>query len=536
VRHISLKDESRSNFGGTFTFAGGDAVALDANSQVVRDAQGNPLFEKISSLERYRRTLLFSQAGAPPKPSGITDQQLGLNPTQFSISGGNPMVAVAQTDSSGFLQDQWQVRSDLTLNAGLRYEWQTNIHTNLNFAPRVAVAWSPKGKNGGAAKSVVRGGFGIFFERINENLTLQAARFNGINQQQYVVTDPSVLATYPNVPSIATLNGFALPQTLRRKGTDLRTPYLMQSAVSYDRQLPFKSTVSVSYVNTRALHQLRTRNINAPLPGTFIEGVKNSGVRPLGSAGNIFEYESSGTFNQNQLLVTWDSRFNKKIFLHATYALSSARGDTDGVGSAPSNAYDLSNEYGRSAIDARHRFTIEGTLSAPWGFRVTPFLIVSSGRPFNIIIGRDLNGDTFFTERPAFATNSTAADNLVVTRWGTFDLNPQAGSRLIPRNFGQGSTFAATNLRVSKTISWHEIGNLFGGPSPKAKAKGESPYKLTLSVQAQNLLNRTNNNLPVGNLSSPFFGQSTATLGGYGEEGRSSAGNRRITGQIKVEF
>ena len=146
LRHINLKDESRANFGGTFTFAGGDAVRLDANNQVVRDAQGNPLFDKISSLERYRRTLLFSRAGAPPKPPGITDQQLGVNPTQFSISGGNPQVAITQTDVSGFVQDQWQARSNLTLNFGLRYEWQTNVHNNLNFAPRVALAWSPKGK------------------------------------------------------------------------------------------------------------------------------------------------------------------------------------------------------------------------------------------------------------------------------------------------------------------------------------------------------------------------------------------------------
>jgi hypothetical protein len=549
LRHIDLNDESRANFGGTFTFAGGDAVILNGNNQVVRDPLGNPLFAQISSLERYRRTLLFSQAGAPPKPAGITDQQLGVNPTQLSISGGNPQVAITQTDIGVFVQDQWQARSNLTLNAGFRYEGQTNVANNLNFAPRVALAWSPMGKDSKPTKSVVRAGFGIFYERLNENLTLQAARFNGINQTQYVVTDPAVLATYPNIPSIATLNGFALPQVLRRKGTDLRSPYLMQSALSYDRQLPFKSTLSISFINTRALHQLRTRNINAPLPGTYTEGVANSGVRPLGHAGNIFEYESSGVFNQHQFIVTLDSRFNKKVFLHATYGLSSARGETEGVGSYPANSYDLSNEYGRSAIDARHRLTVEGTITARWGFRIAPFFIVSSGRPFNIVIGRDLNGDTLFTDRPAFATSLTAPENLltapenlVVTRWGRFDLNPPAGAKSIPRNYGQGPTFAAVNLRLSKSISLNEIRNLFGGARPTARAatnakgKDQSPYKLSFSIQAQNLLNRTNNDLPIGNLSSPFFGQSTVTLGGYGEGNRSSAGNRRITGQIKIEF
>jgi hypothetical protein len=221
--------------------------------------------------------------------------------------------------------------------------------------------------------------------------------------------------------------------------------------------------------------------------------------------------------------------------LHATYALSSARGNTEGVGSFPANTYDLRSEYGRAAIDARHRFAVEGTFSAPWGLRVAPFLIVSSARPFNITIGRDLNGDTLFTDRPAFATATTTLENLVITRWGRFDRNPNAGAQIIPRNYGEGFMFAAVNLRISKTISLNELHQLFGGPKP-AKGKDESPYKLSFSVQAQNLLNRTNNDLPIGNLSSPFFGQPTATLGGYGEGNRSSAGNRRITAQIKFEF
>jgi hypothetical protein len=534
LRNVGLNDVSRSNFGGTFTFAGGNAVALDANNQVIRDAQGNLRFEQISSLERYRRTLLFTRAGAPPRPEGVTDQELGIGPTQFSIAGGNPLVTVGQTDISGFMQDQWNARPNLMLYLGARYEWQTNIRSNLNLAPRMAFAWSPGGS--GKSKSVVRGGFGIFYERVLENLTLQSARFNGTNQRQYVVTDPSVLAAYPSAPSIDALGGFAVPQTLRRKAGDLRTPYLIQWALGYERQLPYKSTISVNYLNARALHQLRSRNINAPLPGTFIAGVRGSGVRPFGNVGNIFEFESSGVFRQKQLIVTLDNRLNKKFFLHATYTLASARGDTDGVGSFPADTYDLSNEYARASLDTRHRLTVEGTMTTPWGLRLTPFFIVSSGRPFNITTGRDTNGDTLFTERPAFATSLTAPANLFETPWGRFDLNPAAGATLIPRNYGEGPSFSSTNLRVSKTMSLTEIGGLFGGSRNASKKGEESPYKLTLSVQAQNIFNRTNNNLPVGNASSPFFGRSTATLGGYGEENRSSSGNRRVTGQIKFEF
>jgi hypothetical protein len=536
VRHVQIDDASRANFGGTFTFAGGNAVILNANNEVVRDPAGNPLFDQISSIERYRRTLLFSKPSGVPKPPGVTDQDLGTGPAQFSITTGSPQVSIAQTDISGYLQDQWNIRPNFTLNFGLRYEWQNNIQSNLNFAPRAALAWSPGAKSGAPSKSVVRLGGGIFYERVNENLTLQEARFNGINQQQYVVTDPAILANFPVVPTPTILSGFALPQTIRRKASDLRTPYLIQLAGGYERQLPFKATASVMYVHSRSLHTLRSRNVNAPLPGTYIEGMPNSGVRPFGNTGNIIEFESSGVFNQNQLILTFDNRLSKKLALHGTYALSSARGDTDGVGTFPSNTYDLSNEYGRSSVDVRHRVTVEGTVLAPWGLRLTPFFIVSSGRPFNIVIGRDANGDAFFTERPAFATGQTKPGDLLVTEWGRFDLNPNAGTPPIPRNFGSGPMFASMNLRVSKTMSVNEMMGLFQGNRPRPGKKDESPYKMTFSLQAQNLLNRTNRDLPVGNASSPFFGQSTATLGGYGEGNRSSAGNRRITAQIKLEF
>jgi hypothetical protein len=536
VRQVQIQDASQTNFGGTFTFAGGNAVILDSNNQVVRDPAGEPLFDQISSIERYRRTLLFSSASGVPKPPGVTDQDLGIGAAQFSISTGNPQVSIAQTDISTYLQDQWNVKPNFTLNYGLRYEWQNNIHSNLNFAPRVALAWSPGVRNGTAPKSIVRLGGGIFYERVNENLTLQEERYNGVNQQQFVVTDPAILTNFPIVPSPNVIIGFALPQTVRRKSSDLRSLYLIQLAAGYERQLPFKTTVSVNYVHSRSLHLFRSRNVNAPLPGTYVEGIRNSGVRPFANIGNIIQFESSGVFNQDQLVLTVDNRLTQKFSMRATYGLSNARGDSDGVGTFPANTYDLGNEYGRSSIDVRHRLTLEGTMTAPWGLRVTPFFIVSSGRPFNIVIGRDANGDAFFTERPAFATAQTKVADLLVTEWGRFDLNPVVESQIIPRNFGSGPMFASMNLRVSKTVSLAEMKSLFRGSQSQSGKKDESPYKMTFALQAQNLLNRTNRDLPVGNASSPFFGQSIATLGGYGEGNRSSAGNRRITAQIKLEF
>src|SRR2546421_1804587 len=80
-------------------------------------------------------------------------------------------------------------------------------------------------------------------------------------------------------------------------------------------------------------------------------------------------------------------------------------------------------------------------------------LTFSSGNPFNITIGRDINGDTLFTERPAFATD-LSKPGVVVTRFGAFDPNPVAGEQIIPRNYGQGPGSIISNLRVSKTFGF----------------------------------------------------------------------------------
>lgn len=148
-------------------------------------------------------------------------------------------------------------------------------------------------------KTVFRGGFGVFYDRFGESLSLQAVRFNGINQQQFVVTDPEILDRViftqngvSNVPTVQSLSGFAQPQTTRVVAPDLQSPYTLQTALSVERQLPFKTTVSATFVNASTRNLLRSRNVNAPV----------GGIRPIPNAGNIFQYESTGRFNQNQLI------------------------------------------------------------------------------------------------------------------------------------------------------------------------------------------------------------------------------------------
>lgn len=563
LRSSRTDSSSQQNFAGTFSFAGGTAPQLAADNQIVLDTSGNPVLTQITSLERYRRTLLFQNLGLTPAEI----RARGGGATQLSISGGDPRIKYNQTDFSPFIQDDWRVNPNLTLSFGLRYDLQENINSQLNFAPRFGFAWSPpflqsNNQTGGrrAPQTVIRGGFGIFYTNFNESILSQTLRFNGESQQQYVITTTTaggadLLNLFPKVPTIGQISAFAIPQTVRVTDEDLRTPYTLQTALSFERQLPYNTTFSINFVNANTRNVFRSRNINAPI----------SGVRPFPGQGNIFQYESTGRFDQQQLIFSVNNRFSRMLSLRINYVLNRARSDTDGLGSFPINQYDLNGEYGRSLQDTRHRLSIFGSISGlPGGIRLNPMITVNSGRPFNITTGRDTNGDTLFTERPAFADAQTATANLRRTPWGDFDINPKPGQTIIPRNYGTGQMFFAANLRISKTFGFGEARNAQGGSGGQARGgqggrggraaggggggrrtggvdSGEQTnrrFNLNLSVNIQNLFNNTNESVPIGNLSSPLFGVSTGSAGGFGRGGgeNQSAGNRRIEFQARFSF
>ena len=166
----------------------------------------------------------------------------------FSITSGNPRADVSQADVGVFLQDDWTVRPDFRLSLGLRYEWQNNIHFWKDLAPRISFAWAPGDPK--RKKTALRFGFGVFYDRFSEKLTLQAVRLNGLNQQQYLVRNPNF---FPTVPPVQTL-GDPLPATIRRVAPDLQAPSIIQSSIGIERLLPFKTTVASTFTISRGLH------------------------------------------------------------------------------------------------------------------------------------------------------------------------------------------------------------------------------------------------------------------------------------------
>jgi len=573
LRGVHITDFSPQNFGGTFTFSGGDAPQLDANNQIVRDTNNNPVLVPITSLERYRRTLLFQ---------GNPDMRLlGGGVTQFSLAGGNPEASVSQVDLGAFVQDEWRIRPNLTFTMGFRYERQTNISSNYNFAPRLFFAWAPGGTSVGGGpgapasssspKMVIRGGMGMFYDRFGERATLLANRFNGSNQIDFRVFDQERLdetvfslngAT--NVPTVESLAAFASPQIVRRIAPDFQAPTFVMTAINLERQLPSKFTLFLVAFNYRGKHLLRVRNTNAPLPGTYDPANPGAAVRPFGNVGDIYYYESSAKFNDYRFFGGVRRQMSKGFSLFANFGTGKGKTDTDCIfGSIascfPADSYDASDEYSRVAFIPSANFFLGGTLILPkLKVNLNPFIVYSTGRPFNIITGRDTNGDGLFTERPAFATAKTDPANLRRTSFGDFDLDPKPGQELIPRNYGMGPTFFSINLGISRSITFGNVPAPAAAAAPPAgatpapaqgQAAGAKPsggggpaaekrYTLTFSVNILNLLNSTNLSNPIGNLSSPRFGESTSTSGsfGFGPSGSAAAGNRRIQFQVRWGF
>jgi hypothetical protein len=555
VRTSSTSDVSPQNFGGTFTFSGVRGVpVLDAGNNPVLDPSGAPVRTDISSIEQYRRTVLFEQQGLNIAQIRL----LGGGASQFTMAGGDPLAGVSQTDVGIFALDDWRMKPNFTLSYGLRYETQTNISDLTNFSPRLSFAWGVGGGGNRTAKTVIRGGLGVFYDRVDDTLTLNARRSNGILQQSYIIPNPPFLT----VPSLDMIEASRRPQNIRDLQSDIRAPYIMQTAVGVDRQLPKNTTISVNYTFSRGVHMLRT--VSVPLtPDPTAEVFAN----------NAYIYESTGTLRQHQIITNINSRFNRHFSLFGFYMLNWARGDTDGVSTFPAVRSNYALEYGPTRFDIRNRLFLGGSVNAPFGISLSPFITASSGMPYNVTTGIDNNGDSVYNDRPAFATDPNAP-NVRNTPLGLFNLNPSPNDPIVPRNYGRGPGQFTINARLSKTWGFGKPregnsgpgdfgggdgdrggrgprGGGGGGGGPRGMSGGGGGrrgggmfggvstgkrYNLTFSVSARNLLNHVNLTPPIGNLSSPLFGQSLSIAGGFGPEGASSAANRRIDLSLRFTF
>jgi hypothetical protein len=463
ARRESDQNNSPAGFNGGFSFSGGDEPVLNAANQIVYDTsgdcanpQGCPEVTFLTALQQYTRNLQLQQAGF----TGAQIQTLGGGPTKFSIQSGISYISMDRWDASPFVQDDWRVRPNLTLSLGLRYEVQTLVGDHRDWAPRAGFAWAPGSAKNGRQKTVIRGGFGIFYDRIGFGPFENAILNNGVNQLEYTVYNPTF---YPNIPSPSTLNPGQ--NTINLVDPKLRADYSLQSAIGVERQLPHSTTVAVTYTNNRGNHLSQSVPINTPLPGTYnylLPPGPGNGVFPYGySAGNMYEEESGGLLKQDILMANFNTRFSQRVSLQGNYQYTHAN-DLPGT---PTNPYNFMQDWGTSNLNRRSNFTVIGSVQGPLKITVAPTITAHSGAPYDVTVGQDIYGDQG-SPRALFAPAGAACgvSGVVCTPLGNFSTNydgvlnsanpTRIPANLVPRNYLTMPDMVSVNMRIYRVFGF----------------------------------------------------------------------------------
>jgi hypothetical protein len=487
------------------------------------------------------------------------DQYLAETPAQYQATVvENPLARALLFDGALFYQDDWRWKPNLTLSYGLRFETQNRIHDHADWGPRFSLAWAPGHVGKTPPKTVLRAGYGWFYDRFTvpnsfssstgTPYIVQAIHQNGINQQSYVINNPDFYDPNTTAAPSTVADAAASIPSFYNIDHHFHAALSMQGGVGVDQQIGKKLMFNATYLFTRGVHQYLTNNVTAPEfdPSTYTV------VGPLPAAYN-YQFQSGGIYKQDQVIVTANTQF-RHLSLHGSYTFNEARSDTQGVTYVPSVAQDPGLDYGRASFGIRNRLFLLGTYSAPHGIIIAPLLAAQSGTPYNLVIGNDLTANNQFNARPTYGVCGAAG--VVSTPYGCLDTDPVGkGETIIPYGAGIGPANFVMHMRVSKVIGigpkiegakgaagMQGNGNgsvngrgLSGGQAqPKLDATVARKYSLTLIGGALNIFNIVNLGTPNGTLASPLFGKTQSLAGG--PFGSPTPGNRAIFLQAVFTF
>ena len=403
-------------------------------------------------------------------------------PRSYTQRIGDPNLRYDNYQSAFYAQDDYRVRRNLTLSAGLRYEAQTHVGDYDNVMPRFGVTWAPFA----GGRTTLRASWGLFHDWLATTTYEQTVRVDGFHQQEIDIVNPpfpdfnelSLVAAPANRYLLS--DTFVLPRSSRVSlGVDQRYRAIQASA---------------TYAYTRGGAVARGLNRNAPIDG----------IRPDARFGNVIEVVSDAASRQHQLQtnlsvnqgalfplsksapwVNW-----KRVTVFVNYTLQFARNNSEGAFAvAPTGDLDL--EWGPANNDMRHRANLSINNQILKGLGIGLNANFQSGLPYTLRTGIDENGDLIFNDRPdGVARNSErAAEHL------TFNMNVSYNW-----TFGPPPTAPAG------------IGVIFAGAGAPEVRTIETPgrYRIGFFVSAQNLTNRRNYIGYSGVMTSPFFRQATA--------------------------
>jgi len=387
--------------------------------------------------------------------ANLAQYQAGL-PYAFAQQRGDGRQVFLGKVLGAFAQDEFQIHPRLTIAAGVRYDWQNYFHDNNNVAPRASIAWAPRG----LARTIVRGGAGLFYDRsgpivISDLLSSRAGLL-----RRYLVVDPDYPAPLRPGDSLD-----AQPSTIAQLSQDAHIPSTLQFSAGIERQIGKATAVSVTYTGMHGYDLFYSLDVNAPAPPLF-------DARPDPELAVVRQIESAGRLVSHSLQIMLRGSVTRVFNGQMQYTLGRAMNDTNGAAWFPANDYDLRGEWARTDFDRRHGFEGLGTFKLGAAIRAGVALSLSSGRPYTLLAGEDLYRNGRGSARPPG----------------------------VPRNSLAGPGYANLDLRVSREFVVHP------------RSKPSDPWSLTFGVDAFNVLNRTNFTSYIGTVNSPLFGRATAAL------------------------
>ena len=458
-------------------------------------------------------------------PSDIVNNKGGLYPNGFATAGAVKTLTASSGDPSFnyhntgqfsvYFQDDWKVNQRLTLNLGVRYDLDINflpalsnnrtylllqkinhpaaktlLHDDTNnVAPRLGFAWDMTGNS----KNVLRGGYGLYYGQVFQNIPLFAQQqtnptvftsvlsFSAGGTGPTTNTDPFLRTFRFGVdPIVIPAPSTDLPQLAQGRIMDptAQMPYTQQFNIGYGRQLSNDYALEVDYVHVLGLHEFMRRRLNVRVPGNTvinINGATVTNARVLAAdfvrAGldanrlaDVIMESSIGRSRYDGLNIQLKKRFSRHMTFQTSYVLSRGLaygGNAAAFGNTPQDQNNIfaPGEQGPTPQDERHRFVFSGVFDLPGGIQVSPIMQWASSRPYTLTAGVDTNNDGNNNDRYV----DPATGQLVArgSQRGGFGLKLDANNSLVidPSNPVSGRTFLV-DLRVSKYINFHERAKL----------------------------------------------------------------------------